>query len=153
MAARPARNHVGGGNPMRRFERGIGLHERRASRRQVLRLMGAGAGGVTAFAIACGGSKDSSTTELSTGTGASVVTAVPSQQDEQARKGGGITVYRTTKFLEHDMHTALAGTVWHLIGNRAFVLEPWKGELQPQLAASQEIPGDGTELIIKVRPG
>lgn len=138
---------------MRRFERVASSHERRASRRQVLRLMGAGAGGVAAFAIACGGSKESSTTELSTGTGASVVTAVPSQQEEQARKGGGITVYRTTKFLEHDMHTALAGTVWHLIGNRAFVLEPWKGELQPQLAASQEIPGDGTELIIKVRPG
>ena len=52
---------------MRRFERVGNLHERSASRRQVLRLMGAGAGGVTDFAIACGGSKESSNTELSTG--------------------------------------------------------------------------------------
>lgn len=137
---------------MRRLNGVAAQFTRRVSRRDMVRLTAIGAGGATAFAIACGGSKDSSTEELSTGTGAAVVTAVPNQE-EQARRGGGITVFRTTKFLEHDMHTALAGTVWHLIGDRAFTLEPWKGELQPHLAASSEIPGDGSELIIKVRPG
>jgi peptide/nickel transport system substrate-binding protein len=137
---------------MRRLHSGATQLAQRTSRREALRLTAIGAGGAAAFAIACGGSKSTSTEELSTGTGAAVVTAVPSQE-EQARRGGGITVFRTTKFLEHDMHTALAGTVWHLIGNRAFTLDPWKGELQPHLAAGYEIPGDGTELIIKVRPG
>ena len=125
---------------------------RRASRRGVLRagVLGAGAG---AFALACGGAKTSDKKdELSTGTGAAVVTSTP-KAEEQARRGGGFTTYRTTKFLEHDMHTALAGTVWHLIGNRAVVLEPWKGELMPELAEKWEIPGDGTEMIIRVRQG
>ena len=125
---------------------------RRASRRGVLSvgLLGAGS---AALALACGGSKGGSkTSELSTGTGAAVVTAT-ARAEEQAKRGGTFTAYRTTKFLEHDMHTALAGTVWHLIGNRAVTLEPWKGELQGELAEKWEIPGDGTELIMKVRPG
>lgn len=125
----------------------------RTSRRGVLRAAAVGFGGAAAFAAACSGSKKSDTSsDLSTGTGAAVVTAVP-KAEEQAKKGGAITVYRTTKFLEHDMHTALAGTVWHLIGNRAVSLEPWKGELQSELAEKWEVPGDGTELILKVRPG
>ena len=113
---------------MRRPDGVSGQLMRRESRRGALRLMATGTAGVAAFAAACGGGKKSEREELSTGTGAVVVTAVP-RQEEQARKGGGITVFRTTKFLEHDMHTALAGTVWHLIGSQAFKLEPWKGEL------------------------
>jgi peptide/nickel transport system substrate-binding protein len=136
------------------LNRGIG--RRRVTRREALRA-GVLASGGTAFLIACGGgskneSGQSGSGGLSTGTGAVVVTATP-KAEEQARKGGGITVYRTTKFLEHDMHTALAGTVWHLIGSRAFQLEPWKGELQGHLAEKWEVPGDGTEMVIKVRPG
>jgi len=126
----------------------------RASRRSVLRVGVLSAGGA-AFALACGGSKEKGGTssELSTGTGAAVVTAVP-KADEQARRGGGITVSpRQTKFLEHDMHTALASTVWHLIGDRAVTLEQWKGTLQPHLAEKWEIIGDGTEMVIRVRPG
>jgi ABC-type transport system substrate-binding protein len=125
---------------------------RRQSRRGVLRAAVLGGGG-GAFLLACGGSKGESTGDsLSTGTGAAIVTAVP-KAEEQAKRGGGITVYRTTKFLEHDMHTALAGTVWHLIGNRAVELTPWTGELQAGLAEKWEIPGDGTEMVIRVRPG
>src|SRR6266540_6330677 len=111
---------------------------RRLPRRGALRAGLLGAGGA-AFALACGGSSSKSddsgktSSGLSTGSGAVVVTATP-KAEEQARRGGGITVSRTTKFLEHDMHTALAGTVWHLIGNRAVVLDNWKGELQSQLA-------------------
>lgn len=112
----------------------------------------AGIGGA-AFLAACGGGQSAKpSTELSTGTGAVVVTQTPKQED-QAKRGGTITNYRTTKFLEHDMHTALAGTVWHLIGNRAVELEMWKGTLQPGLAEKWEVIGDGTELVIKVRPG
>ena len=125
---------------------------RRVSRRGALRAGLFGAGG-TAFLIACGGgTKKTTTEEVSTGTGAAVATQTP-RQEEQAKRGGGITVYRTTKFLEHDMHTALAGTVWHLIGSRAVVLDNWTGEMQPHLAEKWEIPGDGTEMIMKVRQG
>ena len=128
-----------------------GMWNRGMSRRRAVAVLGAGG---AAFAIACGGStkKSDRGSELSTGTGAVVVTQVP-KAEEQAKRGGGITVYRTTKFLEHDMHTALAGTVWHLIGNRAVVLDNWNGDMQPELAEKWEIPGDGTEMILRVRPG
>lgn len=130
------------------------------TRRAALRAGVISAGGL-AFIAACGGgdakketggSQAPNSSNLSTGSGAVVVTSTPKAQ-EVAKRGGGITVYRTTKFLEHDMHTALAGTVWHLIGSRAVVLDPWKGELQAQLAEKWEIPGDGTEMVMKVRPG
>ena len=131
----------------------------RLSRRSALRMSVLGSGGA-AFLAACGGGSKSdsgggsaSKPDLSTGTGAKVITATAAPAQDQAKRGGGITVGRTTKFLEHDMHTALAGTVWHLIGNRATVLDNWKGTLQGELAEKWEVPGDGTELILKVRPG
>src|SRR5215208_287091 len=123
----------------------------RASRRGVLRVGALSAAG-TAFALACGGGKDSGSTSGDLSTGAVVVTATATAE-EQAKRGGGITVFRTTKFLEHDMHTALAGTVWHLIGNRAVSLEQWKGTLEAELAEKWEIIGDGSEMVIHVRPG
>lgn len=127
--------------------------ERRAhpmTRRGV--LAGALSLGGAAFALACGGRR--STTEpsqLSTGTGAAVITATPQTAGEQPKRGGSVTVFRTTKFNEHDMHTALAATVWHLIGNRAFSLDYWSGQLQPELVEKYEIPGDGTEIILQIR--
>jgi peptide/nickel transport system substrate-binding protein len=131
---------------------GTAISARRASRRAMLGAALAGAGGA-AFLAACGGGRQTSdTSSLSTGTGAVVVTQVP-KTEEQAKRGGTITVYRLTKFLEHDMHTALAGTVWHLLGNRAVVLDNWTGELQPELAEKWEVIGDGSEMVMKVRPG
>ena len=68
-------------------------------------------------------------------------------------KYGGTWALTTTATLQqHDMHTALAATVFHIMGERALELDEWTGDLRANVAESWEV-ADPTSLILKVRPG
>ena len=54
----------------------------------------------------------------------------------------------------HDMHTAGAGTVWHVLGGRGMRLGAFSGELEAEMVEEWEVVDDqGLELLMHVRPG
>lgn len=89
-----------------------------------------------------------------TATGTATATATATSVAQPRR--GGTSVHglgNLTAVL--DPHTDLnqAIWVWNLISNTAIASDPKTWQMTPSLVESWEIPGDGTELILKVRRG
>ncbi len=134
-----------------------GTHTRASrSRRWLLSRGGAaGAGFGAAFLAACGGG-DSKDTAKDTGPSAGTTAAGGQAVAAGQPKRGGTTVMSlTTSFSDvMDPHTSLnqAPYIWSYIGNTALRLNREATEIQPELVQKWEIPGDGSEMLFKVRP-
>ncbi|MSQ31224.1 MAG: ABC transporter substrate-binding protein [Dehalococcoidia bacterium] len=70
-----------------------------------------------------------------------------------APKMGGTWVNAVTLTSpQHDMHTALAASIWHGIGERAIQPDPWTNELRANLVEKWEIP-DNTHYVLHMKKG
>ena len=136
---------------------------RRGIGRRRLLVSSAGLAGAAALAAACGGggsggSGSSSSNSGGGGAFSSLASATPrpTVAADQAKKGG---IYRQTNAITTvdiwDPHTSLthAGLLWQYVGNQALRPTPDVSKLEPELVQKWEIPGDGTEIILKTRPG
>ncbi|MGI8551520.1 MAG: ABC transporter substrate-binding protein [Dehalococcoidia bacterium] len=130
----------------------------RLSRRALIR-----AGGVTGAGLALAGCGGGSNTSKSTNSGASSGSSntgnvasqtVVATSSAQPKQGGAIVLGTTnsSQYKQADMHTALAASIWHLIGKRAIVLDGNTKKLLPATVEKWEIPGDGSEFILHVAP-
>ena len=130
------------------------------TRRSLLRggVMAAGAG-AAAFALACGGSsKDSGSSSSSPGAASSPGGAAPagSTAAGQVKKGGVHTWSQISPFNDvMDPHTSLNQAPWlfSYIGNTAVRHTREGDKLVGELVEKWETPGDGSEFVLKVRPG
>lgn len=121
------------------------LTRRRVSRRRLLQASAVGGAALAGLPlIGCGG-------------GGSADERGQGGTSSQPTRGGTLrlSVGSTSYTDVMDPHTSgfQAGFIYDLIGNTAFRLSPGGTELQPELVASYEIPGDGSEIILKVRQG
>lgn len=128
---------------------------KRRSRRWLLTRGVASVGLAAVIAQACGGDDQDSTADSSSTSGAGASGTAQSAQG-QPKRGGSHTVSQTTSFSDvMDPHTSLnqAPYIWSYIGNTALRLNREATELVPELVETWETPGDGTELLLKVRQG
>lgn len=133
------------------------MFRRRASRRAIARrAVFGGASLAAAFALACGGdgeeagSGDSGASSTSTGGG------TQQAAKDQPKRGGTTTTSLTTSFSDvMDPHTSLnqAPYLFSYIGNTALRLNREGTEVVGELVEKWEAPGDGSEVILRVRPG
>lgn len=129
-------------------QRGIGR------RRLLARGLPAGVGLAAALIAACGGDTKDSGGQASGGgtatTGSATTTA------EQPRRGGTLRQGWTRAYTDvFDPHVSLsqAGFIFSLIGNNALRMNGEGTEVAGELIEKWEVPGDGTEMILKVRQG
>ena len=135
---------------------------RRLSRRGVLRGSAvAGLGLAGAALIGCGDDDDddeaapaarATAAAPAPAAGAAPQGAAPTTQ--QIKRGGTYRRHNTRGVSGHyDPHTALNDQLqfWHFIGNFGTEQSQDGTEVVPELVESWEIPGDGTEMILKVR--
>lgn len=127
------------------------LLRKKISRRAAIRGAALGSAGLTAaVALGCGEGEETTATPTATqATG----TASPAAQQPQR---GGVTVANLgnlTAIL--DPHTDINQMlfVWAIIGNGALDLDGATWKVMPALVEKWEIPGDGTEIVFKVRQG
>jgi len=136
-------------------------------RRRVLRGAVVGGLGLAGAAlIGCGGGEEKeavATKPAAPAAGSPAAAAAPGTPARQERPGvpvvkgnpkpgGTFTTSTTATFAQHDMHTALAGTIWHVTGERALELDEWSGEVRANVVEKWET-ASPTQLILKVRPG
>jgi peptide/nickel transport system substrate-binding protein len=136
----------------------------RLSRRAVLRVGGTAAGGLALAACGSDTTKKPNTAATSAGgtpagakppSAAGTAAASSATGAVQPKQGGTITYSTLDPALwkQADMNTALATSIWHLIGKRALTLDGNSKKLQPETVEKWEIPGDGSEYILHVAPG
>jgi peptide/nickel transport system substrate-binding protein len=116
---------------------------RGVSRRSLL-LSGAAGGAALALA-ACSGKSSSGGSSQSSPSGAAF----------KPTPGGTLTFASTdpNMWVQTDAAQALIFSVWHWIGRHAVRLDQDTKKLTPLTLASWEIPGDGSEFILHVKPG
>ncbi|MPZ99118.1 MAG: hypothetical protein GEU80_07215 [Dehalococcoidia bacterium] len=143
--------------------------QRRWGRRAVLRgAVAAGAGLGFAALVGCGDDDDAADEPGDTPTNGGAATDSPAagqaptgpaqegvpRLEGEPTIGGSWVVGLTSTYQQHDMHTALAGTVWHVISERALELDEWTGEVRGNIVENWELANEeGTELVLNVRPG
>ena len=142
----------------------IEQYGRDISRRTMLEGAGIGALGLAGAALlGCGGSAPRSSSEggaakpgsesVSGATRGQGLPMVAPKVDGKVKPGGTFTAALLTTPKQHDMHTALASTIWHTIGDRAIEPHPVTNQLLPHLFASWEVADPtGTTLICKMNP-
>ena len=121
------------------------------NRRAALRGAVYGGGLTAAFALACGGdNKQSGGAAPGAGGGTAAAT------EGQPRRGGVSRGAVTTPYNDvMDPHTSLnqGAVLWSYIGNTALRLNREATELVPELVETWEIPGDGSEILLRIRQG
>jgi peptide/nickel transport system substrate-binding protein len=133
------------------------------SRRTVLEGMGVGALGLAGAALlGCGGGGGESTGQIAAEksgqvTGATAGKGMPMNAPKvqgTIREGGTYTVSGgSTTYVQHDPHTALAGNVWHYIGEKGIEPDPVTSELRPHVFTSWEVSDpQGLTLTFKMHP-
>ena len=118
--------------------------QRRGITRRAL-LASTGTAGAAAALAACGGKGNPSS-------GGSAGSA--SSATAQLKQGGTLTFAATdpNMWKQTDAAQALIFSVWHWIGRHALRLDPDNKNLTPLTVEKWEIPGDGSEFILHVRP-
>ena len=133
---------------------------RRLSRRGVLRGSAvAGLGLAGAALIGCGDDDDDEAAPAAqapapAAPGSPAPGGAAQPAGEQPTSGGEFTISRRrTPTGHYDPHTALNEQLafWMYIGDFATLMSPDGTEVIPELFESWEIPGDGTEMIVKIR--
>lgn len=138
------------------------IWKRRYSRRSALRGGTFAAVGLGAAAlVGCGDSDEADSPPAATAGGGP--TAVPTSSDPatpaavgEGTYGGRIKIpILRPSLTDLDPHTSLylAFDLWPYISNRAITTSRDGSELVPWLIETWELPGDGTEMTLKVRPG
>jgi ABC-type transport system substrate-binding protein len=132
------------------------------SRRSMLEGAGVGALGLAGAALlGCGGGEEQAQRGGAGPAGTTVAGAtrggglpmVAPKVEGKIRPGGTFTQATTSTPKQHDMHTALASTIWHAIGERAIEPHPVTNELLPNIFTSWEVADpSGTTLIFKMNP-
>jgi ABC-type transport system substrate-binding protein len=134
----------------------------RTSRRNLLEGMGIGALGIAGAALlGCGGDGDSGDTKTGQPAagriegatqGAGLPEIAPKVQGNK-KPGGKYSLASTSLPTQHDMHTALASTIWHLSGEKVLEQDPRTGKLLPHVASSWEVADpNGLSLVFKIQP-
>jgi peptide/nickel transport system substrate-binding protein len=131
------------------------------SRMQRRRFLGTAlAGGGTAFAIACGGSKSrESTSDTTGGTTGRIATAVTGQAapgtTEQAKRGGTFTITNgSPRTLDPHFDTFPANTiVTNNVYNKILTFTPDLTAIEPELATAMPEQPDPLTYVFKIRQG
>jgi peptide/nickel transport system substrate-binding protein len=116
---------------------------RRLNRRNL--LLSSGAAGIALAAAACSSkSNGSSGTSSSSSSGAVF----------KPQKGGTLTFATTTpdNWVQTDPHTALIFSIWQIISRNAVRLDGDTKKITGQAVEKWEVPGDGSQFILHVRP-
>jgi ABC-type transport system substrate-binding protein len=134
----------------------------RLSRRSVLEGMGVGALGLAGAALlGCGGGGDGGGTADQGGRGPSVQGAtsgggLPMTAPKVAgnlKRGGTWQTASTSTQKQYDPHTALAGNIWHVIGEKGLEPDPVTGAIRPHVFTSWEVADpQGLTLTFKLNP-
>jgi peptide/nickel transport system substrate-binding protein len=108
------------------------------------RLIAAGGAAGAAAVVACGGSKPAT----------SGPSGSPASGAAQGKKGGTLTFGQTDPawFKQTDADTALIVNVFQMISRNAIRMDGDTKKLTPQVVEKWEIPGDGSQFILHVRP-
>ena len=133
----------------------------RVSRRLVLRGTGVGVLGLASAALlGCGStgktggggtSKEKVSVEGST-RGAGLPMVAPKVAGK-IKPGGTYTTAVTSTYVQNDAHTALAGNIYHIIGEKALEPDPVTNAIRPHLFTSWEVADPaGTTLVFKLHP-
>ena len=139
-----------------------GLGTQAVTRRTVLRGLGTGALGLAGAALlGCGTQKSDTAAPAASskgqeqggkGSGAWLPLVAPVVQGKP-KNGGTFSYAATASFLQHDPGTALAGNVWHVIGEKGLEPDPQTASIRPHVLTSWEVADpSGTTLIFKVAP-
>jgi len=67
------------------------------------------------------------------------------------REGGTFVSATTSTYTQHDPGTALAGNIWHVIGDKGLEPDPQTAGIRPHVLTSWEV-ADPTTLVFKVKP-
>jgi peptide/nickel transport system substrate-binding protein len=134
------------------------------SRRAVLEGMGVGSLGLAGAALlGCGGGEEKAGTgevaadtkgNVAGGTSGKGLPSIVPVVKGTARDGGVYAVSGgATTQVQFDAGTALAGNIWHTIGEKGLEPDPVTGQIRPHVIASWEVPDpNGLTLILKVHP-
>lgn len=135
----------------------------RVSRRSVLEGLGVGTLGLAGAALlGCrakpagdGGAPTQPAAGLIQGaTRGAGLPEISPKVDGKPKPGGLYRSAYNQYFTQHDMHTALGVTVWHIIGEKLLEQNARTGELLPHVATSWEVADkEGLSLVLKIRPG
>ena len=128
------------------------------SRRRLFRnsaLVGAGIAG--AALVGCSSARQAPATNRPPQTAGTGAVAAPERPGAPVvkgapKEGGTFTQATTVSNVQHDMHTALAGSVWHNISEPALLPDPLTGAITANIIEKWEVP-DSTHFVFKVRPG
>lgn len=108
-------------------------------------------GGDAPAAPAAGTAASGAVATVAAGTVTGAETGVPIVAG--APLDGGTYTTAGTDLRQHDMHTALGSTVWHVVGEKALEIDTMTGDIYPMLAEEWEIVDPtGLELLLKIRP-
>ena len=117
---------------------------RRITRRS---LMASGSAAAALALAACSGKSGGNAAPPSTSGGGSPASS-------QVKKGGTLTFGATDPAMwkQTDADTALIFSIWQLISRNAIRMDGDTKKLTPQAVEKWEIPGDGSQFILHVRP-
>ncbi len=130
-------------------------------RRSVLRGIGVGAFGLTTAALigcggggagSAGGAKPAATSVVGSTRGQGLPMTAPKVAGK-VKPGGTWTSATTSTYKQNDAHTALAGNIYHVIGEKGLEPDPVTNEIRPHVLTSWEVADpSGTTLVFKVHP-
>jgi len=133
----------------------------RISRRSIISGMGVGAMGIAGAALlGCGGSKPAGTAQTQIDANKQAVANAPKGtglpqsapvNTGKQREGGTFTQSITSTYVQHDPGTALAGNIWHIIGEKGLEPDPGTAGIRPHVMTSWEV-ADPTTLVFKIKP-
>ena len=125
--------------------------------------MGVGALGLAGAALlGCGGTKSTDTgggapapagTSIAGATRGGGLPMTAPKVEGKMKPGGTWTSASTSTAKQHDPHTALAGNIWHVIGEKGLEPHPVTNKILPHVFTSWEVADkEGLTLVFKMHP-
>ena len=142
----------------------MGLGNRTFTRRSTLEGIAVGAFGLAGAALLGCGTKSKTvapgptvagTVRVTSATGVEVLPLTAPVAQGTPRKGGMFAEnIGATTWQQHDSHTQLGASEWHVISEKTIELHPITAQLLPSVAASWEVADpQGLTLIFHIHPG